>query len=176
MPPPPGGGWEPADPEPSPRRRPLGSTAPSAYATLPQAAIALLLHKPAIASLADPQALADIAGNEGALLRDILTLLKKRPESSTGMLLGHWYGTQEGELLAHLAGQERLIPAHGIEQQFEDIIRRLSALPLRQRIVGEIDELKSRPFEGLSRDDKARLPELLRALRDLDTRTAPRGP
>jgi hypothetical protein len=51
-----------------------------------------------------------VPGSEGALLREILELLHKRPESTTGMLLGHWHGMPEGELLAQLAGQERLIP------------------------------------------------------------------
>jgi DNA primase len=89
------------------------------------------------------------------------------------MLLGHWHGSSDGELLARLAGQERLIPNAGIETQFQDIMRRLSSLPLRQRIVEEINGLKSRPYDQLTADDKARLPELLRALRDLDLRSAP---
>ena len=42
------------------------------------------------------------------------------------MLLGHWYGTPEGELLSRLAGQERLIPTEGIEQQFIDTIATLA--------------------------------------------------
>ncbi|MDP5070616.1 MAG: DNA primase, partial [Congregibacter sp.] len=163
--------WGPADNEPSPRQRtPLGQ-APRAHATLTQAAIALILHKPPVASLADAQALSALSGREGDLLKAIIELLQKRPESSTGMLLGHWHGSNEGELLAELAGQERLIPTDGIEAQFLDIMRRLSSLPLRQRIVEEISGLKSRPYAQLTADDKARLPELLRALRDLDTRS-----
>lgn len=160
----------------APRQRaPLGPTAP-AYASLAQEAIALLLHKPRIAALADPRALGELTGAEDALLREILDLLRRRPESSTGMLLGHWHGTGEGELLAQLAGQERLIPSEGIEAQFADIIRRLSSLPLRRRIVEEIDTLKSRSYAQLGPDERARLPELLRALRDLDTRSGPVDP
>jgi DNA primase len=168
--------WPGMEPESAPRQRtPLGEKKPRAHATLTQAAIALLLHKPAIASLADAHALSALSGREGELLRDILELLHKRPESSTGMLLGHWHGTSEGELLAELAGQERLIPTEGIEQQFTDIMRRLSSLPLRQRIVEEITGLKSRSYAQLTADDKARLPELIRALRDLDARSGPGG-
>jgi DNA primase len=161
------------DSQPSPRQRSPLSEPPRAHATLTQAAIALLLHKPTIASLADAQALSALSGREGDLLRDIIELLHKRPESSTGMLLGHWHGSSEGELLAELAGQERLIPADGIEKQFADIMRRLSSLPLRQRIVEEISGLKSRSYAQLTADDKARLPELIRALRDLDARSGP---
>ena len=42
------------------------------------------------------------------------------------MLLGHWYGTDEGELLSRLAGQERLIPTAGIEHQFVDTMTALA--------------------------------------------------
>ena len=88
------------------------------------------------------------------------------------MLLGHWHGTAEGELLASLAGQERLIPQGAIETQFRDVLRRLTALPLRQRIVEEIDALKRGDYAQLTDGDKARLRELIRALRDLDARSA----
>ncbi len=165
--------WPQPEPAPEPpAERPRGG----ATETLAQAAIALLLHKPAVAERADAEALSALPGQEGELLREMLRLLHKRPESSTGMLLGHWYGTAEGELLAQLAGQERLIPPDGIEQQFDDIIRRLSSMPLRERIVAEIGEIKGRPFDALGDEDKTRLRELIRALRDLDARTAPGAP
>ncbi|MEE4278853.1 MAG: DNA primase [Halieaceae bacterium] len=157
------------------QRAPLAGPPSSAHATLTQSAIALLLHKPSIARLAEPGSLDHLEGSEGALLRDVVELLHKRPESSTGMLLGHWHGSGEGELLARLAGQERLIPSEGIEAQFGDILRRLTSLPLRQRISSEIDALKSRPFVELSDDDKRRLGELIRSLRDLDARSGPRA-
>ena len=160
----------------APRQRAPLQRPVDGYASLAQEAIALLLHKPAIATLADPQALGELTGAEGALLREILKLLRRRPESSTGMLLGHWHGTGEGELLVQLAGQERLIPSEGIEAQFADIVRRLSSLPQRRRIVEEIDTLKSRSYAQLGPDERARLPELLRALRDLDTRSGPVEP
>ncbi|MEL7045283.1 MAG: DNA primase [Pseudomonadota bacterium] len=158
---------------PEPRKRtPLpGPAAP--HSTITQMALALLLHKPSIAQLAEPGALDHLDGHEGALLRDMLELLHKRPESSTGMLLGHWHGTPEGELLAQLAGQERLIPSEGIEAQFSDILRRLISQRLRKRIVDEIEELKRRSYGELKDDDKTRLGELLRSLRDLDARSSP---
>ena len=171
--PPPDDAAPPPEEPPEPRRRAPRGRRAEGHATLAQAAIALLLHRPQVAALADPQALAQLPGREGALLREILELLHRRPESTTGMLLGHWHGTPEGELLTDLAGQERLIPTTGIERQFEDIIRRLSSLPLRQRITEEINGLKSRDYVQLTADDKARLRELIRALRDLDQRSRP---
>lgn len=173
--PPPDYDWAPNEEYSAPAPDVERATPRGRHATLAQSAIALLLHKPAIAGLVDSQVLDALPDQEGKLLREIISLLHKRPESSTGMLLGHWHGTGEGELLASLAGQERLIPQEGIETQFQDIIRRLSSLPLRQRISDEINTLKSIAYEQMTTDDKARLRELIRALRDLDTRTAPGG-
>ena len=107
----------PAATAPARRRR---APAPPAHSNMAQSAIALLLHQPDIARLADPAPLAELEGEDVGLLRELLTLLQRRPESNTAMLLGHWYGTPEGELLSRLAGQERLIPKAGIEQQFVD--------------------------------------------------------
>ncbi|MEM1145755.1 MAG: toprim domain-containing protein, partial [Pseudomonadota bacterium] len=147
----------------------------SVDATLIQAALALLLHKPSIAQLVEPHMLKELEGREGEILIAVIELLHARPDSTTGMLLGHWHSTPEGELLTELAGQERLIPAEGIEAQFDDIMRKLTTRPLRQRIVREIEGLKSLPFDKLTADDKIRLPELIRALRDLDARSLPAG-
>lgn len=144
--------------------------------SLSHAAIALLLHRPEIAHLADPRELSQLPGSGGILLREVLDLLHKRPESTTGMLLGHWHGMPEGELLAELAGQERLIPSEGVERQFRDILRRLTTLPLRQRIVEEINTLKRRDYAQLTTEDKTRLRELIRALRDLDARSTGEPP
>lgn len=157
----------------APRQRDPLAKPMTVHATLTQSALALLLHKPSISQLVEAHTLQDLDSQEGKLLAAVLELLQKRPESTTGMLLGHWHGTTEGTLLAELAGQERLIPTEGIEAQFQDIMRKLATLPLRQRIVEEINSLKSRSYEQLTGDDRARLPELIRALRDLDTRSGP---
>ncbi|MEO0435742.1 MAG: DNA primase [Pseudomonadota bacterium] len=159
--------------EAGPRQRDPLAKPMTVHTTLTQSALALLLHKPSISQLVETHTLQDLASQDGKLLAAVVELLQKRPESTTGMLLGHWHGTEEGALLAELAGQERLIPTEGIEAQFQDIMRKLSTLPLRQRIVEEINSLKSRPYEQLTGDDRARLPELIRALRDLDTRSGP---
>ncbi len=114
----------PADSEDGPRRRAMAPQ--PGYSNLAQGAMALILHKPEICRAVDPGTLADIHGEDVALLRELLELVHRRPESNTGMLLGHWYGTPEGELLSRLAGQERLIPTEGIERQFLDTMEKLA--------------------------------------------------
>ncbi len=78
------------------------------------------------------------------------------------MLLGHWYGTPEGELLNQLAGQERLIPTAGIERQFNDIIYNLAHhLPQQSKLAQQVDKLKLTNYAEVSELEKQRLRELL---------------
>ncbi|MEM1154499.1 MAG: DNA primase [Pseudomonadota bacterium] len=131
------------------------------YASLAEAAIALLLHQPAIARLADSAALTELEGSEVALLRELLGLLERRPDSNTAMLLGHWYGTPQGQLLNRLAEQERLIPTAGIEQEFSDILSALARAPQQTRLAEQVDKLKDTNYADVSELEKQRLRELL---------------
>tara|TARA_R110002110_G_C13470397_1_gene720578 strand:+ start:58278 stop:60212 length:1935 start_codon:yes stop_codon:yes gene_type:complete len=153
------------DYQPPAPRRPAKA---SGYSNLAQAAIALLLHQPDIAQLAESAQLAELEGEDVYLLKELLDLLRRRPESSTAMLLGHWYGTVEGELLNRLAGQERLIPVEGIEQQFIDTINSLAQLPHRSKLAAQVDKLKGTNYAGVSELEKQRLREMLqeKQLRD----------
>ena len=102
------------------------------------------------------------------LLRELLTLLHRRPESNTAMLLGHWYGTPEGELLSRLAGQERLIPTEGIEQQFVDTMAALAHLPQRSKLAAQVDKLKLTNYAEVSELEKQRLREMLQEKQQRD--------
>ena len=152
---------EPPHPTAPPARRQPLTNAPRGYANFAQAAIALLLHRPDMGPLADPGQLEGLEGEDVALLRELLALLRRRPDSSTAMLLGHWYSTPEGALLGRLAGQERLIPSEGIEQQFRDTMAVLSQLPERTRMDEQFDKLKRTNYAEMSESDKQRLRELL---------------
>jgi DNA primase len=147
-----------------PRLRPrLAQVEPARdYSNFAQAAIALLLHQPNIASLADSAELSELAGEDISLLRELLELLQRRPDSNTAMLLGHWYGTAEGELLSRLAGQERLIPKDGIEQQFVDTIKKMAELPHRSKLDQQVDKLKVTNYAEMSELEKQELRELLK--------------
>jgi DNA primase len=138
------------------------------YSNLAQSAIALLLHQPDIARLVSQQQLDEVEGEDEQLLKDLLQLLHRRPESSTAMLLGHWYGTAEGMLLSRLAGQERLIPATGIEQQFVDTIHALARLPHQSKLTAQVDKLKLTNYAEVSEQEKQRLRELLQEKRQRD--------
>jgi len=166
---PPGPDSEPPASGPGPGQQFKHQASPAGYANLAQAAIALLLHQPDIARLVNPQQLEGVDGEGGQLLQELLQLLHRRPESSTAMLLGHWYGTAEGNLLSRLAGQERLIPTTGIEQQFVDTMSALAQLPQQSKFAAQVDKLKLTNYAEVSELEKQRLRELLQEKLQRDT-------
>ena len=139
------------------------------FANLAQSALALLLHKPDIAHLVDNMHLRGLDGSDMQLLRELLSHLRNRPDSSTAMLLGHWYGTEDGALLSRLASQERLIPSDGIEQQFIDTINLLARRPEELDLDTYIDKLKGSNYAQLSEMEKLQLKELLQKKMDRDS-------
>lgn len=146
----------------TPRQRTVKSAARAGYTNLAQSALALILHQPEVARQIDPQTLIDLTGEDVELLRELLELVHRRPESNTGMLLGHWYGTPEGDLLNRLAGQERLIPTAGIEQQFMDTMENLvERRPRDSKLAAQVDKLRLTNYAQVSELEKQRLRELL---------------
>ena len=159
---------QPSDMPPGPRQRRTESSLPGGYSNLAQSAIALLLHQPDIARLANARQLDELQGEDVDLLRQLLEVLSRRPESNTAMLLGHWYGTPEGELLNRLAGQERLIPSEGIERQFLDTMSELEHLPQRSNWAAQVDKLRVTNYAEVSELEKQRLREMLREKQQRD--------
>ena len=154
--------------EQQPRQRTATNPALPGYSNIAQAAIALLLHQPDISRSVKLQMVDELSGENIELLRELLTLLERRPDSSTAMLLGHWYGTPEGELLSQLAGQERLIPTEGIEQQFIDTMTELSHVPQRSKMDAQVDKLKATNYADMSDIEKQGLRELLQRKQQMD--------
>ncbi len=157
-----------APPAAARRRSPLSAT--TAGASLAEAAIALILHKPAVALDAQTEQLPESDEEDDTrLLCELIELVQKRPESNTGMLLGHWYGTPDGERLNRLAGQERLIPTEGIDRQFHDILDvLLRRRPHESQLAAQVDKLKGTNYAEVSELEKQRLRELLQQKRQRD--------
>ncbi len=170
--PPPAPEAPPAAPS-SPRQRQPRSQAQAGPTGLVQMAIFLLLHQPAVArQVEDLEPLKALEGDEVALLLELLELLARRPESTTHMLLGHWYGTQQGELLNRLASQERLIPPEGIENEFTDTMNRLLNHPKSREFEARVDKLKHRNYADISELEKL---EIVQELREKRRRDEERG-
>jgi len=154
---------------PQPRQRQALTQPQRGFGNLAQAAIALLLHKPEVArQVVHADQLSELEGDDIRLLAQLLELLQRRPESTTHMLLGHWYGTPEGDLLTRLASQERLIPQDGIENQFLDTINALLRYPKKQNFDARVDKLKHRNYAEISDLEKLEIIQELQEKRRRD--------
>jgi DNA primase len=149
-----------APPSPPPRRRTAGLS-------IVERAIALLLHQPDLAAAAGPiEALASLDEPHVGLLVALQEKLSEAPETTLGSLLGYWYGSPEGSLLARLAA---VAPASGGEEanarEFEDLISRLRARINVRQVDAQRRELEQIPFEELSSEQKREYLALLRQKR-----------
>ena len=128
-------------------------------------AITLLLQHPSLAQHAgDPLSLARLGQPGVALLIEMLELLQARPNLSTSALLEHWRGREEERHLATLLRQELLLDAEldDLEREFQGAMRGLQQQLLRQRH----QELASKPFAALSREERAEYQALLRQMQN----------
>lgn len=156
--------------QPSRQRVDTASANDRGMAKLSSTLISLLLQRPDIAAKARVEDIAVLYDAGETFLGDLLSLLHKQPNANTAMLLGHWYGTPEGEILARLAGEESIIPHDGIPAQFEDCLYRLTRTPKVKVLQERINELSHRTMAELADEQKRELMELLQEKRALELR------
>ena len=133
------------------------------FESLAHAAIALLLHRPNLAPLAD--SLWSINHDDHlpgvGLLLDVLGLLNDRPSANMAMILGYWYGTPDGKILNGLAQQEILISENEVEQSFKDTVQAIALFPQKAELAALVSKNSGKIFSEISEADKKRLRDLL---------------
>ena len=130
--------------------------------SLIERAIALLLRDPDLVN--KTESVGELANLDEAgvgLFIELCETLKRAPDTSLGRLLGFWYGSPEGSLLARLAAIEMAGDPATLEQEFCDLVDTLG-----QRVAGlQADalrrELEKIPFEEMSTQQKDRYRQLL---------------
>jgi DNA primase len=159
-------GEAPAKPAPKTRQRSFSRTESTRNPIL--YAIALLLHEPTAASHVDiPDALLHSEDPNAPLLLAILQLLHKRPESTSAMLIGHWYNEPYGEVLQQLLQLEQFIPQTDLDKELTDTLNHLSKKQQQQKLVTQVDKILSKDYAQLSDTEKDELKQLLRQKHDL---------
>lgn len=124
--------------------------------------ISLLLLHPTAASALRDQALPALDSPYMDTLTSILRLLEKRPESSTAMLLGHWQGQAEGEVLSLALSLEK--PNYDSEKAaiaLQESLQHLRQREHQQELSTTVDKLRNANYADLSEGDKQKLKELL---------------
>ena len=126
-------------------------------------AIRLLLQNPAlIIHVPDDERLAALEEADLPLLRQLAARLRVSPQPTLGVVLGYWYDTPEGELLARLAA-DNLVPGADIEREFCDLMAHLQQRGTRRDATQRLRELERIPFGQLSPIQKSQYLELLKA-------------
>jgi DNA primase len=124
-------------------------------------ALRLLMQNPRLALLvSDPRQFRDLDDPDLPLLGQLLEYLQLNPDASLGALLGYWYGSPEGELLARLAAEEP-VPGADAEAEFVDVIAHLDARSSALGTEARRRELEQTPFHEMSPAQKQEYLRLL---------------
>jgi DNA primase len=127
--------------------------------SLIRSAIKLLLHYPQLAQYVEnPEQIVDINIANVEFLAQLLMLLKKQPDFTTGNILEYWRDKKEAPALAKLAAQEIPIPAQNLKNEFIDTIKRLYEYG-REQTIQEL--LKQANNKNISNKDKYKLQKLI---------------
>jgi DNA primase len=157
-----------ASAKPAPKTRPRSFNRTESTRNPILYAIALLLHEPAAASHADiPDALLHSEDPNAPLLLAMLQLLHKRPDSTSAMLIGHWYNEPYGEVLQQLLQLEQFIPQTDLDKELTDTLNHLNRKQQQQKLVTQVDKILSKDYAQLSDAEKDELKQLLRQKHDL---------
>ncbi len=132
---------------------------PTQKRSLVRSAIALLLQQPSLALALEPPYTFDILRQPGIpLLTELVTLVRERPDITTGGVLEHFAGREEVAALQKLASQDMPGEEALWRDEFLDAMGQLEKQTLLQRI----DELQAKQREvGLDDHDKAEMRALL---------------
>lgn len=133
-------------------------------------ALAMLLFAPSAIASATTALKAAPASPTSALLEEILSLLKKRPESSTAMLLGHWHGQPQYLLLTEALKTIELLGGSLDDERaksaFFDTLNYFEAKQRDRDLEAQLETLRKRDqvdkggpgnYAELSDDTKAQL-------------------
>lgn len=140
-------------------QRPRAQVAATPKRSLVRSAIALLLQQPSLALALEPPYTFSILRQPGvALLAELVTLVRERPDITTGGVLEHFAEREEVAALQKLASQEMPGEEALWQNEFADAMAQLEKQTLQQRI----DELQAKQRDvGLDDDDKAEMRALL---------------
>ncbi|WP_269619671.1 DNA primase [Zhongshania sp. BJYM1] len=133
-------------------------------------ALAMLLFNPKGAATSPTSIANEDDSAAASLLNSTIALLRKRPNSSTAMLLGHWYGQPEYEVMTEALKTIELLGTElndeKAETAFFDTLAHLDAqkstATLRShvdklRVSNEVDKPESANYAELSEADKQQL-------------------
>ncbi|MGO1892057.1 MAG: DNA primase [Luteimonas sp.] len=154
------GARTPAAPAPA-QRAPARKPANAPKRSLVRSAIILLLQRPALAlDLPDSYRFTALRQPGVPLLTELIAIIHSRPEITTGALIEHFAGREEGESLQKLAAISMPGEAPAWRDELLAIIARLDRQTLDQRIEELQAQIAEGGFAALSAAEKDELRQL----------------
>jgi DNA primase len=150
------------------QRQKLASTNKRIEATPLRTALALLLFNPElIACVEDHAYLRGSSDPEATVLLELIDLLREQPDTPTFSLIGTWMGTDKDDFAKRMLALEHLLPAQGIQPQFEGAMATIKTKFQRLELETELHLLQSVSISEMNTEQKNRLRELLAKLQSL---------
>jgi DNA primase len=160
--PPPAPATEPAPQSIRPiQRKPLPPRTEISRNTTLDAVGLLLLHPRLAQHTETPEQFAHLLGESAQLLRDLLELLHKRPESNTHMLLGHWYEQPWRTLITEAIDQAFYVPETGAATELAETLSHLRHNRILSELDSLVDKLRGANYADLTPLEKQQLHQLL---------------
>jgi DNA primase len=129
--------------------------------SLVRSAIIHLLHQPALAlALEPPYRFAELRQPGIDLLAELISIVRSRPDITTGALLEHFDGREEANALQKLAVHVLPGEAEQWKAVFLGAMDQLEKQTLQQRIDELQEKVRSGGFSALSTDEKSELLQL----------------
>lgn len=120
-------------------------------------AILLLLQHPQLAKHCQTVTMIDQPGWD--LLHQLIDLLQRQPQLSTAALLEHWRDKPEYNYLIKLVKIEHIIPEHGLESEFTDIMSYLQQQAMEITIKKLVEKNRQ---QTISEQEKTLLQQLIK--------------
>jgi DNA primase len=150
------------------QREKLAPTNQRIEATPLRTALALLLFNPElVAQVADYEYLRANTNPEATVLVELIDILKEQPDTPTFSLIGTWMGTDKDDFAKRMLALEHLLPAHGIQPQFEGAMATIKTKFQRAELETELRSIQAISIGEMTTKQKDRLRELLSKLQSL---------
>jgi DNA primase len=150
------------------QRERLAPTNQRIEATPLRTALALLLFNPElVAQVEDYEYLRANTNPEATVLVELIDILKEQPDTPTFSLIGTWMGTDKDDFAKRMLALEHLLPAHGIQPQFEGAMATIKTKFQRVELEMELRKLQAISIGEMTTKQKDRLRELLSKLQSL---------
>jgi DNA primase len=154
-----------AAPPPPPAKRPLARGAPVPKRSLVRLAITLLVQQPSLALAIEPPTFFSTLRQPGvSLLTKLITVVRARPEISTGALLEEFDGSEDFAALGKLAIEEVLV-AQNWTQEFLGALKGLDVETLEQRESELNAKIANLGLSSLTPEEKAEMRDLQPTIR-----------